>query len=135
AYRLVPDSTPESMAKAEILYGLPIQSVICEVGARPTEQRGKVTVKGYALPPGVPGRTIERVELSSDGGRTWQTATLDAQSKPYCWRLWEAEVRVTQRTEKLIVRTIDSAWQMQPETVPWNAKGYMQNSWHTADLS
>lgn len=134
AYRIVANNTPEAMAQADIIYQLPIQSVICEVGERPTEPRGKLTVKGYALPPGEPGRTIARVEVSANDGGTWQTATLAPQSQPYCWRLWEADVRVTRRTEKLLVRTIDSSWQMQPETVPWNAKGYMQNPWHSAPL-
>jgi hypothetical protein len=35
---------------------------------------GSITVKGYAWSGG--GRGIERVDVSSDGGKTWKTASL-----------------------------------------------------------
>jgi len=132
AYRLITENTPEQWEEADILYELPLQSVIASVGDPKEIRVGKtVAVRGYALPTGAIGRTIQRVEISSNGGKTWQTATLDEQSRPYCWRLWKANVRMSNRTDSLLVRAIDSSWQMQPAEMPWNAKGYMYNAWHS----
>ena len=36
--------------------------------------------------------TVAQVEISSDGGRTWQQARFTSEPRPGAWRLWEAEV-------------------------------------------
>ena len=41
---------------------------------------------------------------------------------------------VTARTRQLIVRAIDSAGQVQPETVDWNLKGYLYNAWYRTPI-
>jgi sulfite oxidase len=87
-------------------------------------------VQGYSLPPGEPGRTIQRVELSADGGSTWKEAKLDEESSPFCWRLWSAELELNEKTKELIVRATDSRGQQQPQSTPWNVKGYLFNGWH-----
>ncbi|MCA9056674.1 MAG: hypothetical protein KDA75_22760, partial [Planctomycetaceae bacterium] len=47
-----------------------------------------------------------------------------------CWQFWTARLRHRKPVERVLVRAIDSTWQMQPEQVEWNAKGYMYNAWY-----
>jgi sulfite oxidase len=52
-------------------------------------------IKGYAWAGG--GRKIVRVDLSPDGGETWQQATMTSgamqpSGRAWAWVLWEAEV-------------------------------------------
>ena len=48
----------------------------------------------------------------------------------FCWQLWNAKVKVTAGTKRLIVRALDTSGGFMPYRVPWNAKGYLQNSWY-----
>jgi sulfite oxidase len=99
---------------------------------------GEVKVQGWAMAGG--GRTVARVDLSTDGGRTWTVATLepDARSGPWSWRLWEGKLRLppaapgTPGDYEIVCRAWDSATHTQPEDPAhvWNFKGYMNNAWH-----
>ena len=59
---------------------------------------------------------ITKVELSTDGGSTWQEATLLGESKPNAWRLWEFNWKTptTPGKQTLIARATDSLGQTQP---------------------
>ncbi len=129
AYKIVTEETPEQLAQAKPIYHYPINSAIAKPMGDREVPAGRVVVHGYALPPGEPGRTIQRVEVSSDGGKTWRDARLDEQSAPFCWRFWTAEIELADATT-LIARATDSAGQRQPQTTPWNIKGYLYNGWH-----
>jgi sulfite oxidase len=133
-YKLISEETPEQIAQADPIYKFPINAVIAVPDREEVIKPGKTKVQGYALPPGEPGRTIQRVELSADGGLTWREAKLDGQSSPFCWRLWSAELELNERTKELIVRAIDSSGQQQPQATPWNVKGYLFNAWHRRQI-
>src|SRR5207237_6667355 len=47
--------------------------------------RAPVTIAGLAF---AGDRGISRVEVSADGGRTWQAAQLETALSPYTWRRW-----------------------------------------------
>ncbi|MBI2773636.1 MAG: sulfite oxidase [Chloroflexi bacterium] len=49
---------------------------------------GHIVVRGYCWSGGSP---VARVELSSDGGRTWSDAEVQPPVSPYAWRRWSAE--------------------------------------------
>lgn len=132
AYKLVQRTTALDWAEAGPIYNFPINSVITSV--RQMAMQGTVEVTGYAYPPG-DGRSIEKVELSADGGRTWTAAKITSDRKPFCWVLWDARLKVPGDAKSLIVRAVDSAGLVQPRTVPWNAKGYMYNAWHEVALN
>ena len=102
AYRLVQEDTPAAWEQAPILYELPLQSVVCEAKLVPRKNRQSLEVRGYALP-GVSGRTITRVEISTDGGQTWTAATLQGQAQPHCWQFWTATVRQRQAPDQVLV--------------------------------
>lgn len=130
AYKLVTEGTPAEWASSAPLENFVINSVTCVPAAESKVTLGKLEVSGYALASGMPGQTIAKVELSTDGGTSWTKARFTSQAKPYCWRLWKADVEILARTSAIIVRAVDSAGDVQPETVAWNLKGYQFNGWH-----
>ena len=130
AYKLVQSDAKDELAKAEPIYSFPINAAICSPAAGATLKAGEVTVSGYALPPGDGKATIAKVELSSDGGRTWQAAKLDGQAAANSWQLWTAKLMLPAGDHTLIVRATDSSGNTQPERAEWNLKGYLYNAWH-----
>lgn len=135
AYKLVTEGSADEWAAAPPIETFVINSVICSPTAGAQVASGKVKVSGYALAPGIADRTIRQVELSTDGGRTWTAAQFTTPAKPYCWRLWNAEVAISARSKELIARATDSAGDMQPQRVDWNLKGYLFNAWHRTPLT
>lgn len=73
---------------------------------------------------------IVRVEVSTDGGRSWQEATLGEApaSSPYAWRPWAFDWQATPGVYDLCSRATDSAGNTQPLDAPWNVGGYMNNA-------
>jgi DMSO/TMAO reductase YedYZ molybdopterin-dependent catalytic subunit len=59
---------------------------------------------------------IARVEVSTDGGKTWSETTLLGESKPNAWRLWEFEWKTPTKPgrQTLIARATDSNGRTQP---------------------
>lgn len=95
---------------------------------------GPLRVEGYAMAGG--SRTIERVDVSTDGGATWQVARLTTPRQPGVWAFWEADVAAPTGGE-IIARAWDSAANTQPEDLRaiWNFKGYMNNAWARVRVS
>jgi DMSO/TMAO reductase YedYZ molybdopterin-dependent catalytic subunit len=75
--------------------------------------------------------TVERVEISIDGGRTWQQARLTSEPRPGTWRLWEADAAIQSAGEQRVrARATDTAGHTQPEHASANPGGYGNNSIH-----
>ena len=73
--------------------------------------------------------TIAQVEISSDGGRTWQQARFTSEPRPGSWRLWEADVAIRSTGEQRVrARATDTAGHTQPEQASPNPGGYGNNS-------
>ncbi len=128
-YKLVDEGTLLEVAESGPIYRMPLNSAICTPTTGTALKAGRVEVVGYALPPGVPGVSIRKVEVSGDSGRSWTDAKLTSPASEFCWQLWSAEIVATSATKELIVRATDSRDEVQPETVRWNAKGYLFNAW------
>lgn len=135
AYKLVENGEPVEWAEQGPIYRMPLNSVICVPSTGSTVETDRVRVAGYALPPGRPGATITRVEVSADKGRTWAVAKLTSPIREFCWVLWSADVKVGRDSSDLIVRATDSRGKTQPQHVDWNAKGYLFNAWHHVGLN
>jgi nifR3 family TIM-barrel protein len=87
-------------------------------------QRGRTLVEGRAWSGYGP---VERVEFSSDGGRTWDDAELGEQIGRYAWRSWSYEWDAREPGEyELCARATDAAGNRQPvdNNEPWNLGGY-----------
>lgn len=134
AYKVVTAGTPEELAQTEPIYEMPLNSAICVPAVGAKVGAGRVQVAGYALPSGSPRAAVRRVELSADGGRTWQDATLRGEAVPGCWRLWEAEPTLAAGKHTLVVRATDSTGAVQPREFPWNLKGYLYSAWHRCEV-
>lgn len=93
------------------------------------------TLKGYSYSGG--GRKVTRVEVTLDGGETWQVCELDHQEKPnkygkyWCWCFWSLEVEVLDllSAKEIAVRAWDESLNTQPEKLIWNVMGMMNNCW------
>jgi len=136
AYKLFPAHvSPETVdwSQGLMLGELSITSAICVPAPNAHLAVGPIHVSGYAMAGG--GRTIERVDLSFDAGRTWQQAQL-GYAEPWAWRLWHATLDLKPGTYTLIVRAWDSAANTQPEQhcSVWNFKGYMNHAWHRVPI-
>lgn len=89
-----------------------VQCVICTPAEHEVVKSKSVTVKGYAISGG--GRAIYRVELSLDGGRTWEAVdkieqTPDPKSGMYwAWAIWEKKVAKINTSSELVVRACKS---------------------------
>ena len=86
---------------------------------------GPVTLTGRAWS-GYGG--IERVEVSTDGGATFDAAGLDPELGPHAWRGWSAEWNAEPGEHVISSRATDSAGNTQPLEPPWNLKGYANNA-------
>jgi DMSO/TMAO reductase YedYZ molybdopterin-dependent catalytic subunit len=116
------------------------------------EPVSRMAVRALMVPPGIPdfatrgrfaelgahaleGRawsghgSIEAVDVSSDGGATWQPAELDRQPGPHAWRRWTFVWRPDAPGHyELCCRATDSAGNRQPAEAPWNLGGYANNA-------
>lgn len=135
AYKLVQEGTSDEWANASPIGNYRLNSVICIPPAEAEVRTGRVVASGYALPTGLAGNTVDRVEVSVNAGRSWLPAHFTSPAKPFCWRLWTAEVPVTPSTEAIWVRATDSQRNTQPAEPAWNLKGYLFNSWHKVPLN
>src|SRR3954447_3428901 len=86
---------------------------------------GRCTIRGRAWSGLAP---IERVEVSVDGGESWNDARLGPQGWAWAWRLWEWDWDVTEPGEyELCCRATDGAGNVQPLEPAWNLGGYANN--------
>jgi sulfane dehydrogenase subunit SoxC len=68
---------------------------------------------------------IVRVEVSLDGGRTWQLARLREPNFPFAWVRWDIEWNPVPGEYSLQARATDNLGNTQPSTVPWNDFGLL----------
>ena len=140
AYRLYPTWMNADTMDASLgveLTELEVNSLICQPEDGAVVGAGPVTVRGIAYSGGE--RTVERVELSVDGGRSWTAAQiveppLGAQNARFAWRIFVGEVTPRAGPDgrgEVLARARDSAGASQPESpaAGWNFKGYMNNAW------
>ncbi len=88
---------------------------------------GQVQIQGVAFG-GL--HTIRRVEVSIDGGRTWQSARLVGPDLgKYAWRQFVLDARLPAGSYTLASRATDSAGNVQPEQRSENVGGYNNAGW------
>ena len=135
AYKIVKKTDPIDWTESGPIYRYPINGAIATPEPQAKVPPGMLDVSGYVLPTGRPGARAQRIQISSDGGATWQPAKTIGQTGEFCWQLWNARVNVTPQTKALYLRATDTAGGFMPARVPWNAKGYLQNGWYRLPIS
>jgi sulfane dehydrogenase subunit SoxC len=71
---------------------------------------------------------ISRVEVSTDGGVTWDEATVGAAPSPTAWHGWTYEWEAHPGEYVLSPRATDSAGNVQPVEPLWNYDGFCNNA-------
>ena len=126
-YRITPPGTKSN----------PDQPSVWEMGVKswinsPLPDKGQLKA-GAALVHGVAfggTRSIKSVEVSADGGKTWQAARLIGPDLgPFAWRQFALPLRLEAGTHVLMSRATDSAGNVQPEQREENVGGYNNASW------
>jgi len=130
AYRFpkyaLPPGTPARPAELEVIEGMPVKSCITAPEDQSKAPLGAMTIRGFAW---AGENSIERVEVSTDGGSRWQSAQLSAPKLPFAWRLWHLDWKPTEPGYHTIFsRATDSAGRVQPMVAPWNPSGYLWNA-------
>ena len=71
---------------------------------------------------------VQRVEFSSDGGKTWHAARLGRDQGKYGFRRWDARFVPRQRgSYTLMCRCTNTNGETQPADANWNPSGFMRN--------
>lgn len=125
-------------SKAPSIQEMPVVSTIGDHTV--DKEKHTVSLSGYAW--SGDGKAIIRVDVSADGGQTWQGATLrekgpQKRNETYDWTLWDATIDLPQNQKmQLVCKAIDSAYNTQPERAEtiWNLRGLLNNAWHRVDV-
>ena len=124
------------LRKVASVQEMPIQSCIVEAN----KKEKHLNIRGFAWSGG--GRGIIRVDVSIDGGKTWNSATLKEGSeqnlnRAWAWTFWELNVDLDRINDKIICKATDSSYNTQPERsdLAWNVRGLNNNSWHKIDYN
>src|SRR5215213_442343 len=104
---------------------MPVKSVIAEPLPNATLPAGQHTIAGYAWS-GYGG--ITKVEVSTDGGATWNEAPITLEAGRLSWVRFDYPWTAIAGPALLRSRAYDERGLTQPDTVPWNAKGYLMNA-------
>ena len=108
------------VAAATPIMEMPVQSAILAPATGATVEAGPLTVSGFAWSGG--GRGIIRVDVSGDGGETWETAELGEGSeqpvdRAWAWTFWQAELQLpappTCAAVTLICKAVDASHNVQ----------------------
>ncbi len=94
-------------------------------GEVPVVPAGRRIMRGYAYAP----NGIQRVDYSTDEGKTWQAAMLVPPTDlEYAWVRFEFPWEARPGTHVLMTRATDKRGTMQPPTVPLNRLGILCNA-------
>lgn len=105
--------------------GLSVKSVIAGPLDGSSVKAGKVSVHGTAW---AGEADIVKVEISIDGGTSWNAARLGHDQAHYAWRLWSYDWTAKGGDYTVLSRATDSQGRTQPATPLWNPSGYLYNA-------
>ena len=127
-YVMINEGQEESLER-EPVTALKVKSLITNPRHGEVVQPGTYTIRGFAWSG---DGEVTKVEASSDGGRHWQDTTLLGESSPNTWRQWEFVWEASHPGHFIFMaRATDSKGNTQPNTIPWNFRGYANNAIHT----
>ena len=108
-----------------VVTGLNVKSVIAVPRDGATLKSVRTTVYGAAW---AGEADIVKVEISTDGGSTWNAAALGHEQSRYAWRLWTYAWNAKRGDYVVRSRATDSQGRVQPSEAAWNPSGYLYNA-------
>ena len=107
----------------------PIKSIITSPAPNAVFQRNqRITVRGRTW---VGEGQVDRVEISTDEGNTWQRARLQKNADRFAWRTFTHEFQPgNYGYVTILARAWDDRGNAQPMLATWNPLGYFWNSIH-----
>jgi DMSO/TMAO reductase YedYZ molybdopterin-dependent catalytic subunit len=108
-----------------VVTGLNVKSVISGPLDGSNLKSGKLTAHGAAW---AGEADIVKVEVSTDGGSTWNPATLGHEQSRYAWRLWSYGWNAKRGDYTIQSRATDGQGRVQPAEAAWNPSGYLYNA-------
>ena len=109
----------------ETVTDINIKSIITQPEPEAVLPVGNVTILGAAY---AGEADIEKVEVSTDGGESWQTATFIGPHEPYAWRQWQYVWQIDRPgSYRILSRATDGNGEQQPMQASWNKLGYNNN--------
>ncbi len=110
-----------------------VKSQIARIEPLPEKGKGAYRVFGAAWSG---GSGIEKVEVSTDGGRTWAPASLEPARDPAAWVLFRYDWIAPPGKHEVVVRATDGRGRSQPmERDPSVLTGYVNNWCHRKTLN
>ena len=129
-------------SKARSIQEMPITSAVVFISnpsASDSQEPQPISVEGYAYSGG--GREIVRVDISTDGGKTWDQAELledhTKGSKAWCWKRWRyGTLKRNCGKTTVLVKATDESYNTQPESYEsiYNARGNLATAWHRVEV-
>jgi sulfite oxidase len=108
------------------LTALTVKSVIAGPSDGANLKPGRVLVHGAAW---AGEADVVTVDISVDGGASWNRAALAHDHAHYAWRLWSYPWRPPKNGDyEILSRATDSQGRVQPVAASWNPGGYLNNS-------
>jgi DMSO/TMAO reductase YedYZ molybdopterin-dependent catalytic subunit len=107
------------------LTALSVKSVISGPLDGASLKSGRVAVHGAAW---AGEADVVKVEVSTDGGKSWNPAALGHDQAHYAWRLWSYEWKARSGDYNILSRATDSLGRTQPAAPVWNPSGYLYNA-------
>lgn len=105
---------------------LSVKSVIAGPIEGSSVKIGRASVHGAAW---AGEADIVKVEISTDGGATWNLAKLGHEQAHYAWRMWSYDWKAKNGDYTILSRATDSLGRTQPATPEWNPSGYLYNAY------
>ena len=125
-YRMHPIGTKGSPAYPSVL-DMTVKSYVTTPSGDTKQKAGTVYISGVAFSGGSP---IKRVEVSSDGGKTWMDASfIGPDLGRFAWRQFALPLKMAAGNYVVTSRATDEAGHVQPEQRVENASGYANTSW------
>jgi len=117
--------TGEEPASGTVVTRIPIKAIITQPEEGESLPQGAVTILGAAY---AGEDTIDSVEVSTNGGKSWSEAEFIGPNEPFAWRQWQYIWNADRPgAYTLLARAVDSAGNRQPMEASWNVLGYGNN--------
>jgi DMSO/TMAO reductase YedYZ molybdopterin-dependent catalytic subunit len=119
-----PDYQPQPPANGPILSTQSLKSAL-ELARDAQLRAGNLLIKGRSWSP---FGKIAKVEYSLDQGKSWNIARLQEPNIAQAWVRWDFAWEARPGSYTITVKATDEAGHTQPESVLWNAQGYLYNA-------